>query len=342
MLNILSQIKDHLYAKIKPNKLEKAINSTNKELMKIGYEGKYFYPIVDKLNGQINNSFLVVDDGKRSIAKEGIDKLSIIFDLGNKESQKFNWILLCKDNEQIAFFMAQVSLFHNVQEKMEFYEDFITRFLAAIYIYTANTDTPTPTNAYRLICQMDIWELLEVLSKSKNEIVINIVSSIKELNKKLVYGLFLAMRNKLEWLANEQVIIFTNTTEAIDFNRLRKEKGSVYINVLEDKDSLIRKKLAVMVLTCALVQLKASVGDKKVYLVVKESIDLSCNPYLSEIRKLSKNNINCVSNSESSEDTYSNIYGKTEVEELLSKFDHKVVLGSCTARIFNDCYVFDL
>lgn len=286
MSSVLNQIKEHLFSTV--------IRKTN--------VNKEFYTIVDEVKNELDSSLLVIDGRKYGIEKEESKKFSIRFDLGGRRGQKFNWILYCKDSPKIAVFAAQISLFGNVGEEMGFIEDLMTQFLAAIYIYTANLASPTPNNAYKLICQTELKELLELLSKSNDPVISNTINSMKQMNQKLIYGCFLAIKNKLKWLENDEVFEFTDSTEIIDFARLRKEKLSIYIGVLEDKDNLISKNLALIVLSCALAQLIQSVKGKKVYLVIRE---------------LGEPNKNSV-------------------------FHAKVVLGRDIVRVFKDCHVLAL
>lgn len=118
-----------------------------------------------------------------------------------KECNEINWIILCRDNVELAFVIAKVSLFggdENRNRKKGFHDDLITQLLSAIYMHVASLDSPTPISAYKLVCETDALELIEMLSKSSNQSIVKIANLVKEMNNKVIYGYLSVIKNKLK------------------------------------------------------------------------------------------------------------------------------------------------
>ncbi len=366
MLDVLSQIKERLFPKptlekllgskefvlgYEGKKLEKAVTLSDDELNKsvlivgsngMGHQHRYFYPTMHKIDNKANSSMFVIDDGSSYEIRKNLNEKRIMFELGNEQSHKFNWIPLCKgkDNLHMAKLMAQCSLYRTSDEANNFHHDLAAEFLAAIYIYIANTDTPTPINAYKLICETEALSLVKLLMECDIEVVRQLASVISTMDKQLIGKYLLSIKNNLEWLKDERVISLTNTTEVIDFARLRKEKVSVYVNALEEYWAM-EKRLELMILNCALVQLIESKEGNRVYLFVKYLAHLGYISWLSYSGELrgnifNRNNITLIASSQTNIKAWSKIYGENELANLLHTFHTKVFLDFFGVREFKE------
>ena len=122
-------------------------------------------------------------------------------EISDKECNEINWIILCKDNIELAFVIAEVSLFggdENRNRKKGFHDDLITQLLSAIYMHVASLDSPTPISAYKLVCETDALELIEMLSKSSNQSIVKIANLVKKMSNKVIYGYLSVIKNKLK------------------------------------------------------------------------------------------------------------------------------------------------
>ncbi|MFY9227309.1 MAG: hypothetical protein WAQ98_31855 [Blastocatellia bacterium] len=368
MLSVLSQIKERLFPKptlekllgskefvlgYEGKKLEKAVTLSDDELNKsvlivgsngMGHQHRYFYPTMHKIDNKANSSMFVIDDGSSYEIRKNLNEKRIMFELGNEQSHKFNWIPLCKgkDNLHMAKLMAQCSLYRTSDEANNFHHDLAAEFLAAIYIYIANTDTPTPINAYKLICETEALSLVKLLMECDIEVVRQIASVISTMDKQLIGKYLLSINNNLEWLKDERVISLTNTTEVIDFARLRKEKVSVYVNALEEYWAM-EKRLELMILNCALVQLIESKEGNRVYLFVKYLAHLGYISWLSYSGKLrgnifNKNNITLIASSPNNSHPWLKTYIKHSWLDTCSKEDLANLLHTFHTKVFLEDY----
>jgi hypothetical protein len=364
MLGVLGQIKERLFPKptlekllgskefvlgYEGKRLEKAVTLNDSELNKgvlivgsngMGHQYRFFYPTMHKIDNKVDSSMFVIDDGSSYEIRKNLNEKRIIFELGNEESHKFNWIPLCKskDNFHMAKLMAECSLYRTSDEANNFHHNLAANFLAAIYIYIANTDTPTPINAYKLICETEALNLVKLLMECDIEVVRQLASVVWAMDKQLIGKYLLSIKEKLEWLKNERVINLTNTTEVIDFARLRKEKVSVYVNALE-KDWAIEKRLELMILNCALAQLIESKEGNRVYLFIKYLSDLGYISWLSHSGKLrgnifNKNNITLIASSPNNSRRWLEIYSRQSWSDTCSKEDLADLLHTFHTKVF--------
>jgi hypothetical protein len=123
--------------------------------------------------------------------------------ISNEQSNEFNWIILCKDNVELAFVIAEVSLFGSDETRNKakrFHDDLITQLLSAIYMHIANLEKPTPVNAYKLVCETDALELVEMLSKSSNQSIAKIANLVKKMSDKVIYGYLSIIKDRLKFI----------------------------------------------------------------------------------------------------------------------------------------------
>lgn len=353
MLGVLSQIKENLLSIIKPStKSEfivgyqgrgwnsKAITLTDEEVGKcvlivgsngLGQHIKYFYPTMDKTT----DSFIIVDDSRHyemmsKGIRKNIDEKTLKFDITDDKSSKFNWIPLCKNYPGLAYRIAEVCLFEKSEEVVGFHKNLTAQLLALIWIYCSSLESPTPKTAYKLICETSALELMEVLSKSTNPFLIKRLGLLETVNIEVIEGYLSLIKDKLNWLAKEEVINFTDTTEVIDFRRLRQEKIgvnlSVITDVIDEPVNALTSKLSRIILTCALRELMQYNKGKRVYLFVRYLTDLSYLSYLSDLEILVKNNISLIGCLQSFIDPFLFTYGEEQTKLILSNFHSKIFL----------------
>lgn len=364
MLSVLSQIKEALFPKptlekllgskdfvlgYEGKRLEKVVTLSDDELNKsvlivgsngMGHQHRFFYPTMHKIDNKENSSMFVIDDGQSYKIRENLNEKRIRFELGDEQSNKFNWIPLCKgkDNLHMARLMAGYSVFETSNEANNFHYGVVNDFLAAIYIYIANTDNPTPINAYKLICETEALSLVKLLMECDIEVVRQLARLVWSMDKQLIGKYLSCIKTKLERLKDKRVINFTNTTEVIDFARLRKEKMSVYVNTSEEHWA-IKEKLESLILNCALTQLIECKEGNRVYLFVRYLAHLGYISWLSYAGELianilNRNNITLIASSQTNTEAWSKIYGEKELANLLRTFHTKVFLDFFGIREF--------
>ena len=352
MLGVLSQIKENLLSIIKPSTKKefivgyqgnkwnsKAITLTDEEVSKcvliigsngLGQQFKYFYPTMDKITG----SFIVVDDGRHYEMSKGIrkniDEKILKFDITDDKSSKFNWIPLCKNYPGLAYRIAEVCLFERSKEAVGFHKNLTAQLLALIWIHCSSLESPMPKTAYKLICETSALELMKILSKSTNPFLIKRLGLLQTVNIEVIEGYLSLIKGKLDWLAKEEVVSFTDTTEVIDFRRLRQEKIgvnlSVITDVIDEPVNALTSKLSRIILTCALRELMQYSKGKRVYLFVRYLTALSYLSYLSELEILVKNNISLIGCLQSFIDPFLSTYGEAQTKHILSNFHSKIFL----------------
>ena len=64
--------------------------------------------------------------------------------------------------------------------------------------HVASLDSPTPISAYKLVCETDALELVEMLSKSNSQSIVKIANLVKEMNNKVIYGYLSVIKDKLK------------------------------------------------------------------------------------------------------------------------------------------------
>jgi len=119
----------------------------------------------------------------------------------SSESNESNWIILCKDNIELAFVIAEVSLFGNDENRDKakgFHDDLIIKLLSVIYMHVASLDSPTPISAYKLVCETDALELVEILSKCGNQSIVKVANLVKEMNEKVIYDYLSVIKDRLK------------------------------------------------------------------------------------------------------------------------------------------------
>lgn len=326
---------------------KKEVSLSHKDLLKhvlivgaggLGQQRRFLCPTINSIKD--SNSFIVVDNGDiyqaRKQKGEYKGKQEVLFDYSNPESDKFNWIAYCKDEERWAFEIAKASLFDRESQSTGFHYDMEAGFLAAIYAYTATLDNPIPATAYSLISNNSSTELIEILSKSNNKIVSVFVSLALRINKKVIANYLSRIKDSLSWLEDERIVSFTSTTNFVDFSRLRRDPVGVHLVIPDDEMILCgaSDSLARIILTCALIQLMEENKGRSVYIFMRNLTDIGYFSYVDGFSYLSKNNIGIIACCESRVDDWLHYYEETTTKNILDSFHTKIFLEDMAYYLF--------
>lgn len=292
----------------------------------LGQDILFLEPIINK----ITQSFIFVEQTPHpKINFTGQRQEVMHFGLNNNQTNKFNWIPYCKDNPYWAYSIAEASLFTTNEETTGFHKGMLATFLAAIYAYTATLDDPIPSTTYSLISTNSSTQIVKVLRTSDSKVVYKFLPLVIAMDKTVIEAYLSEIKSNLAWFDYEQVDTFTDTTELIDFSRLRKEKIGVYVTNSDENIDLYyaSKSLSRIILTCALNQLMQDSKGKPVHLFLSDLTDVGYFSYLHALPELSNKNIALITCSGMQVDSWLYYYGEIASKHILTDFHTKIFLA---------------
>lgn len=142
-----------------------------------------------------------------------------------QDSEKFNWLPLCKANPKLCFKVAR-AIFNSEDDNLpEFFSKTIASFLAAIFAHVSSLKLATPIDVYDLVVNSSLSELVSILEGSENPIARNCSKIFTPFNRRVQTSALSLLEQKLAFLQNDQVRNITSTSSiAPDFSLLKQQQ----------------------------------------------------------------------------------------------------------------------
>jgi type IV secretion system protein VirD4 len=242
-----------------------------------------------------------------------------------KNMLKFNWIPALRGDVVTAKLFAEAVVFSSEGAKnagaSAFWYETARDLLAATWLHAAETDDPTPANAYHIL-MMKESELRKLLENSHVPAARLAARTYLDAPDKTSGSMLSTARNSFSFMQSPEIQHFTNTSNATDFSVLRREEVAIYYQARSEKKTLLQP-LNCLILTYMFTQLKETDG-----LMVKFILDEFANfgkipDFATEITLLRDKNLPIIAAVQTYRSQIESVYGRTETETILTNFNNK-------------------
>ncbi len=242
-----------------------------------------------------------------------------------KNMLKFNWIPALRGDVVTAKLFAEAVVFSSEGAKnagaSTFWYETARDLLAATWLHAAETDDPTPANAYQILMLKES-ELRKLLENSHVPAARLAARTYLDAPDKTSGSMLSTARNSFSFMQSPEIQHFTNTVKATDFSVLRREEVAIYYQARSEKKTLLQP-LNCLILTYMFTQLKETDG-----LMVKFILDEFANfgkipDFATEITLLRDKNLPIIAAVQTYRSQIESVYGRTETETILTNFNNK-------------------
>jgi type IV secretory pathway TraG/TraD family ATPase VirD4 len=242
-----------------------------------------------------------------------------------KNMLKFNWIPALQGDVVTAKLFAEAVVFSseavkNAGESLFWYET-ARDLLAATWLHAAETDHPTPLNAYQILMskESDLKKLLENSPVAEARMLARTYLDAPE---KTGGSMLTTARNSFGFMQSREIQHFTDTPKATDFSGLRRKEIAIYYQARSEKKTLLQP-LNCLILTYVFRQLKETDG-----LMVKFVLDEFANfgkipDFHTEITLLRDKHLPIIAAVQTLRSQIESNYGKNATDTILSNFNNK-------------------
>jgi type IV secretory pathway TraG/TraD family ATPase VirD4 len=243
-----------------------------------------------------------------------------------KNMLKFNWIPALRGDVVTAKLFAEAVVFSsdgakNAGANAFFYET-AKDLLAAVWLHAAETDHPTPANAYQILMlkESEFRKLLESSHAPEARLA---ARTYLDAPDKTSGNILTTARNSFSFMQSKELQHFTDTPTATDFSALRREEIAIYYQARSEKKTLLQP-LNCLILTYIFTQLKETDG-----LMVKFILDEFANfgkipDFATEITLLRDKNLPIIAAVQTLRSQIESNYGKIDTDTILGNFNNKV------------------
>jgi type IV secretory pathway TraG/TraD family ATPase VirD4 len=242
-----------------------------------------------------------------------------------KNMLKFNWIPALRGDVITAKLFAEAVVFSseavkNAGESLFWYET-ARDLLAATWLHAAETDHPTPLNAYQILMSKES-ELKELLENSPVPEAKMLARTYLDAPEKTGGSMLTTARNSFGFMQSREIQHFTDTPNATDFSGLRRKEIAIYYQARSEKKTLLQP-LNCLILTYVFRQLKETDG-----LMVKFILDEFANfgkipDFHTEITLLRDKHLPIIAAVQTLRSQIESNYGKNATDTILSNFNNK-------------------
>lgn len=242
-----------------------------------------------------------------------------------KNMLKFNWIPALRGDVVTAKLFAEAVVFSseavkNSGENLFWYET-ARDLLAATWLHAAETDHPTPFNAYRILMSEES-ELKKLLENSPVMEAKLLARTYLDAPERTSGSMLTTARNSFGFMQSREIQHFTETAKATDFSALRRQETAIYYQARSEKKTLLQP-LNCLILTYIFRQLKEADG-----LMVKFILDEFANfgkipDFHTEITLLRDKNLPIITAVQTLRSQIESNYGKNPTDTILSNFNNK-------------------
>jgi type IV secretion system protein VirD4 len=242
-----------------------------------------------------------------------------------KNMLKFNWIPALRGDVVTANLFAEAVVFSSEGAKnagaSTFWYETARDLLAATWLHAAETDDPTPANAYQILMLKES-ELRKLLENSHVPAARLAARTYLDAPDKTSGSMLSTARNSFSFMQSPEIQHFTDTLKATDFSVLRREEVTIYYQARSEKKTLLQP-LNCLILTYMFTQLKETDG-----LMVKFILDEFANfgkipDFATEITLLRDKNLPIIAAVQTYRSQIESVYGRTETETILTNFNNK-------------------
>jgi type IV secretion system protein VirD4 len=242
-----------------------------------------------------------------------------------KNMLKFNWIPALRGDVVTAKLFAEAIVFSSEGAKnagaSTFWYETARDLLAATWLHAAETDDPTPANAYQILMLKES-ELRKLLENSHVPAARLAARTYLDAPDKTSGSMLSTARNSFSFMQSPEIQQFTDTLKATDFSVLRREEIAIYYQARSEKKTLLQP-LNCLILTYMFTQLKETDG-----LMVKFILDEFANfgkipDFATEITLLRDKNLPIIAAVQTYRSQIESVYGRTETETILTNFNNK-------------------
>ncbi len=251
-----------------------------------------------------------------------------------KNMLKFNWIPALRGDVVTAKLFAEAVVFSTEGAKnagaSAFWYETARDLLAATWLHTAETESPTPANAYQILMmkEADLRKLLENSHVSAARLA---ARTYLDAPDKTSGSMLSTARNSFSFMQSPEIQHFTDTPTATDFTVLRREEVAIYYQARSEKKTLLQP-LNCLILTYMFNQLKEDDG-----LMVKFILDEFANfgkipDFATEITLLRDKNLPIIAAVQTYRSQIESNYGRVETDTILTNFNNQFCFAGLDAK----------
>lgn len=251
------------------------------------------------------------------------------------QSAAFNWIPLCKD-VRTAKRCAEAIINAQATGKADpFWSNAEQNLLTAVFIHTAETDTPTPAHAYEILTAGTTM-LCNTLINSPSDTARRAGRTFTQADVKIQTGVSGGLIGKLQFLDDPNVRRFTSSsTKAFNFAELRHKPIQIYW-CLKQSDVTELQPLTALFFNLAILQLIDESGDVPVNFYFDEFANIGkLNNFEKDITLLRGQNIAVIAGLQSKSQLAA-IYNRDNANTIIENFNNKIILPGLQADTAED------
>jgi type IV secretion system protein VirD4 len=251
-----------------------------------------------------------------------------------KNMLKFNWIPALRRDVVAAKLFAEAVVFSTEGAKnagaSAFWYETARDLLAATWLHAAETENPTPANAYQIL-MMKEPDLRKLLENSHVLAARLAARTYLDAPDKTSGSMLSTARNSFSFMQSPEIQHFTDTPTATDFTALRREEVAIYYQARSEKKTLLQP-LNCLILTYMFNQLKEDDG-----LMVKFILDEFANfgkipDFATEITLLRDKNLPIIAAVQTYRSQIESNYGKVETDTILTNFNNQFCFAGLDAK----------
>jgi type IV secretory pathway TraG/TraD family ATPase VirD4 len=251
-----------------------------------------------------------------------------------KNMLKFNWIPALRGDVVTAKLFADAVVFSSEGAKNAgsnaFWYEAGRDLLAATWLHAAETNDPTPANAYHILMMRES-ELIKLLENSHASEARLAARTYLDAPDKTSGNILSTARNSFSFMQSKEIQHFTYTPNATDFSALRREEIAIYYQARTERKALLQP-LNCLILTYMFTQLKETDG-----LMVKFILDEFANfgkipDFAGEITLLRDKNMPIIAAVQTLRSQIESIYGRNDTDTILTNFNNQMCFAGLDAK----------